>query len=179
MPKVEAVKKEIKVPSGVTVNHKDGELTVKGSKGTLKRTFVHPRVSLKAGKEAVTITCKGPSRAELGLTGTWESHVRNMFEGVTNGYQYKLRIIFSHFPIKTSVKGSELSIENFLGERYPRRALILEGVTVKISGDTITLEGSDKEKVGQTAANIEKATLVKDYDPRVFQDGIYLISRGD
>ena len=82
--------------------------------------------------------------------------MNNMVKGVTDGFHYKMRIIFSHFPIKTSVKGNELIIENFLGERHPRRAKILEGVIVKISGDSISLEGNDKEMVGQDTAVIEK-----------------------
>jgi large subunit ribosomal protein L6 len=70
-------------------------------------------------------------------------------------------------------------IQNFLGERSPRKALILDGVTVKAKGDDVTVEGIDKEKVGQTVANIERATAVSRRDIRVFQDGIYLTSKGD
>ena len=127
----------------------------------------------------VVVHCDKPRRRDLGLVGTWASHVNNMMIGVTEGFHYKMRIIFSHFPVKTSVRGNELIIENFLGERHPRKANILPDVTAKISGDSIVLEGINKEHVGQTAANIEKATRVKRYDPRVFQDGIYLVNRGE
>lgn len=69
-------------------------------------------------------------------------------------------------------------IQNFLGERYPRKAEILETVKVEVKGEIITVTGIDKEKVGQTAANIERATKVKNRDIRVFQDGIYIVKRG-
>jgi len=68
-------------------------------------------------------------------------------------------------------------IENFLGERNPRKASIVEGVKVTAKGDDVTVSGIDKEKVGQTVANIERATKVKKRDIRVFQDGVYLISK--
>ncbi len=45
-------------------------------------------------------------------------------------------------------------------------------------GDSVTIEGNDREAVGQTAANLERATVVKGRDIRVFQDGIYLVSKG-
>jgi large subunit ribosomal protein L6 len=179
MAKVDVITKEIEIPEGVSASLKDHVIKIKGPKGEIERRFYHPRVEMKLEGNIVKIHCDGPKRAEMGLAGTWNAHVNNMVQGVTEGFHYKMRIIFSHFPIKTSVKGTDLIIENFLGERHPRSAKILEGVTAKISGDSITLEGIDKEKVGQTAANIEKSTIVRGYDPRVFQDGIYLVSRSD
>ena len=179
MGKVEFVKRNIEVPEGIAVNIDDKVVKIKGPKGELSRKFTHPRVNVKMDNGNVIVHCDKPNRAEMGLTGTWWAHINNMIGGVTEGFHYQMRIIFSHFPIKTSVKGNELVIENFLGERHPRRAKILEGVTIKISGDVINLEGINKEMVGQTTANIEKATIVKNYDTRVFQDGIYLVSRGD
>jgi len=89
-----------------------------------------------------------------------------------------MKTVYSHFPIKTAVDGDSLVIQNFLGERHPRKAVILPGVTVNVSGDNLTVQGIDKEKVGQTVANIERATAVKRRDIRVFQDGIYRIDRG-
>ncbi|MGA1872620.1 MAG: 50S ribosomal protein L6 [Thermoplasmatota archaeon] len=179
MAKVDVINKEIETPSEVTVKLSEDILSVKGPKGELVRRFSHPRVSMKLEGKTVVVHSDAPKRAEMGLAGTWVAHVKNMILGVTDGFHYKMRIIYSHFPIKTSVRGKELVIENFLGERHPRTAKIVDGVTAKISGDSITLEGNDKEKVGQTAANIEKATIVKGYDTRVFQDGIYLVKRGD
>jgi len=178
MVKVDSIRKEVSLPKGVTAELKGGILDVKGPKGSLRRSVTHPRVKIDLKGSSVVVTVDAPIRSEMGLAGTWEAHIKNMIKGATKGFEYKMKIIYSHFPIKTSVKGQELMIENFLGERYPRRARIVEGVSVKISGDTITLSGIDKEKVGQTSANIEKATVVKNYDPRVFQDGIYLVERG-
>ena len=179
MPKVDVIEKEVEIPDNVKVKFDGVHLTVEGEKGKMERDFKHPRVKMSSEDGKITVKCDMPNRAELGLTGTWIAHVENMMKGVTEGFNYKMRIIYSHFPVKTTVKGDQLIIENFLGERHPRRARILPDVTAKISGEMITLEGMNKEHVGQTAANIEKATLVKNYDPRVFQDGIYLVSRGE
>ena len=101
-----------------------------------------------------------------------------MIKGATKGFEYKMKTVFSHFPIKTSVDGNNFVIQNFLGERSARRAEILDGVNIEIKGEEITVRGVDKEKVGQTVANIERATLVKNRDIRVFQDGIYKIVKG-
>jgi large subunit ribosomal protein L6 len=101
-----------------------------------------------------------------------------MIKGVTEGFEYKMKTVFSHFPIKTSVEENKFIIQNFLGERAARTAKILEGVTVEAKGEDITVQGIDKEKVGQTVANIERATEVKYRDIRVFQDGIYRTSKG-
>lgn len=175
----EELKRQVEAPKNVTVTLKGQTIHLKGPKGSLERTFAHPRVRITTHGSEITVSAEDPGRSEMGLVGTWEAHIKNMVKGVLSGYEYKMKIIYSHFPIKTSVKGSDLLIENFLGERYPRKAHVLEGVNVKITGDSISLSGIDKEKVGQTAANIEKATIVKNYDPRVFQDGIYLIDRGE
>jgi len=79
--------------------------------------------------------------------------------------------------MSVKVDGNQVVIENFLGERYPRRAKILESVNVEIKGQDVIVKGFDKEKVSQTAANIEQATRIKGLDPRVFQDGIYITEK--
>jgi len=68
-------------------------------------------------------------------------------------------------------------IENFTGEKNPRRAKIIGDVKVKIQSEDIIVQGINLEEVSQTAANIEQATKVKKKDPRVFLDGIYIYER--
>ncbi len=118
-----------------------------------------------------------PRKKEKALLGTYGAHIRNMIVGVTKGYEYKMKIVFAHFPIKASVKGDTFMIENFLGEKHPRKARILGITKVNVKGDLVDLTGPDVEAVGQTAANIERATKIKGFDPRVFQDGIYIIQK--
>jgi large subunit ribosomal protein L6 len=77
-----------------------------------------------------------------------------------------------------AVKGNNLVVNNYFGERVPRSADILPGVDVKVSKKVeVTVSGIDKEAVGQTAANIERCTTIKKRDRRVFQDGIYLLEK--
>ena len=78
----------------------------------------------------------------------------------------------------TAVKGNEFVVNNYFGERVPRRADILDGVKVEVKNKVeVVVSGIDKEKVGQTSANIERCTTVKNRDRRVFQDGIYLLEK--
>jgi len=100
-----------------------------------------------------------------------------MIKGANNKVIYKLKLVFSHFPVSLEVNGKELMIKNFLGEKSMRRAKILDGVNVKVSGKDLTVEGIDIEKTSQTAANIEQAGKIKNKDRRVFQDGIYIIEK--
>jgi large subunit ribosomal protein L6 len=102
-----------------------------------------------------------------------------MITGVRKGFTYKLKIVFSHFPISVKVQGKTVLIENFTGERNPRKAKIVGNANVKVSGDDIIVQGINLEDVSQTAANIEQATKVKRKDPRIFLDGIYLYERGE
>jgi large subunit ribosomal protein L6 len=170
---------EIEIPSGVTVAVEgDHHTVVKGPKGQLERAFRYRGVNLAVKDGAFVIHKDLPRREHKAICGTYAAHVENMIRGVTDGWTYDLKVVFNHFPIKASVQGQEVLIENFLGERFPRRSTILQGVKVTVKGQDIRVEGIDKQAVGQTAANIEKATRVRGRDIRVFQDGIYITNKG-
>jgi large subunit ribosomal protein L6 len=179
MEKKATMEEEIKIPEGVQITIEGKTVHVKGPKGAVSKTLSHPKILLTVQEEVVQISClQSPRRKEKALIGTFKAHIRNMIKGVTQGYECKMKTVFSHFPIKNSVEGNHLVIQNFLGERFPRRAEILKDVKVEVKGEHIILTAADKEKVGQTAANIERATKVKNRDIRVFQDGIYIVERG-
>lgn len=177
MPVNVKTEKILPISEGVKVSLKDNNLVVKGPKGTVQRRFSHPKIRVEIGKTDVTVVCDLPKKKVYAMTGTWAAHITNMLKGVVDGFEYRMKIVYSHFPIKTSVKPDKLVIENFLGERHPREATIMPDVEVTVSGDMVTITGIDIEHVGQTAANFERATYIKNYDPRIFQDGIYIVEK--
>jgi len=151
---------------------------VSGPKGELERDFSHAKgIVMRVEEKRFVVEAYFANAKKRALVGTIAAHVRNMITGVTKGFRYKLKVIYSHFPINLSVQGDTLVISNFLGERAPRKAKILPGVTVKIQGSDVVVEGIDLEKVAQTAANIELATKIRDLDRRKFMDGIYIYAR--
>jgi large subunit ribosomal protein L6 len=178
MAKIPDIKEVITAPEQVEFSSDDSIVTVKGEKGSLSRKFSHPKITIKVTGTTIEIICNNPRRREKALCGTFTAHIRNMIKGVTEGFEYTMKTVYSHFPIKTSVEGNIFVIQNFLGERAARRAIILEGVNVEAKGDDVWVRGIDKEKVGQTVANIERATAVKRRDIRVFQDGVYRTGKG-
>jgi len=178
MIKETKIKRDISLPDGVNASFENNILHVSGEKGELDRVFSHPDFTFSVANNTITITCTRFRRKQKALLGTYMAHMNNMIHGVTEGFEYKMKTVYSHFPIKTNVEGNMFVIQNFLGERSPRKAQILEGVKVEAKGDDVTVNGIDKEKVGQTVANIERATKVKRRDIRVFQDGIYRTSKG-
>jgi len=177
------VAEEVRIPEGVEVSIEGMRVKVKGPKGELERDFSHARNVLirldedEEGKKVV-VEAYFANRRVKALVGTIAAHIENMITGVTKGFRYKLKIIYSHFPVTVKVQGDKVIIENFLGEKAPRVAKILPGVTVEVQKDDVIVEGIDIEAVGQTAANIEQATKVKDKDRRVFIDGIYIYEKG-
>ncbi len=168
----------VEVPEGVQVEVAEGAVTVRHGETSLSRPLSHPRVSLEVAQDGVHVACEMPTKRERALVRTFASHIRNLIHGVTEGFTYTLRLVYAHFPVKVSVRGDRVVIENFLGERHPRTAVIRGATKVDVRGDTLTVTGPSLEDVGQTAANIEQATRIKNKDPRVFQDGIYIVSKG-
>ncbi len=175
---IEKLTHSLELPEGVSVDSSSADVKVTGPRGELARTFEHSAIKFEQAEGKLNIIGKKLRRKEKALIGTWKAHLANMIRGVDTGFKYEMKIVFAHFPMKVAAKGKNVTIDNFLGEKATRTAAIGEGVDVKVKGDTVTIEGNNIENVGQTAANMEKATVVKGRDTRVFQDGIYLISKG-
>jgi large subunit ribosomal protein L6 len=175
----DATHASIELPKGVQLSVHGRTLRAKGPLGTIERPFPSDVLGLAVDGSSATLTLHLPPerKQSRALLGTWAAHVKNLAGGVTRGVEARLKVVAAHFPMKVQVRGEELVIENFLGEKYPRTTRLTPGTKAAVEGDIVTLSGWDVEQVGQSAANIERVTHIRDYDPRVFQDGIYLIER--
>jgi large subunit ribosomal protein L6 len=171
------VAKSIKIPEGVEVKIEGRVVTVKGEKGILTRDFSDTPIHIGLDGNTAIIRANWPRKREAALVGTIYSHIQNMITGVTKGFTYKLKIVFSHFPISVKVREKTLAIENFSGERNPRITKIVGNTKVTVKDEDVIVQGTNIEDVSQTAANIETGTKVKIKDPRVFLDGIYIYER--
>jgi len=167
---------EIDIPEGVDVNISDN-VTVKGPQGEVSRRFTYPNISMKKEEGKIVLVTSFPKKKDKSMIGTTRAHLNNMITGVTDGFTYHMKIVFAHFPMTVKVAGDKVNIDNFLGERHPRVAKIVGSAKVNVKGDEVTVTGINKEDVGQTMANLEQATKIKGRDPRVFQDGIYLVDK--
>lgn len=179
MVKLDRIEHFVTIPEDVTATlSEDGVVTITGPKGSLSRSFQSTSIVILQEGGGLLVRVDMPRRKQRALAGTWNAHLNNMVKGVTKGFTYKLKALYSHFPMTMAVKGNTFVVNNYFGERVPRTSDILSGVDVKVSNKVeVTVSGIDKENVGQTAANIERSTTVKNRDRRVFQDGIYLIHK--
>jgi large subunit ribosomal protein L6 len=168
---------EIEIPDDVSAETDHLELTVEGPNGSVTRRLWYPDVDVSVEDGAVVIATENEDAKTNATVGTFESHVANMIHGVTEGWEYTMEVYYAHFPMQVNVEGDEVVIENFLGESAARRTPIRGDTDVQVDGETVTLTGSDKEAVGQTAADIEQLTKVTDKDTRVFQDGVYIVEK--
>ena len=171
------VVRTVKIPEGVTVNLDAKTVEVTGERGRLTRDFSHAPVSISLEDGQIVVSALWARRKVYALVGTVCSHIHNMIKGVTEGFTYKLKIVYSHFPISVKAEQDRIVIENFIGERNPRIAKIVGDTKVSVKGDDILVQGVNIEQVSQTAANIEQATRVKEKDPRKFLDGIYVYEK--
>lgn len=167
----------IEVPENLSVKFENNILYVKGPLGQLSKDFSKIKVNISVNSNKIKLSSYSDKRRDIAVLGTAASIIKNMFHGVTKGYTYKLKVVSAHFPISIKVKGNDVYIENFYGEKRPRIAKIVGSCQVSVEGDDIIVKGISKEDVGQTTANIERATVVKRKDQRVFLDGVYLYER--
>jgi len=167
----------IQLPEDVSAEVDHLELTVEGPNGSVTRRLWYPDVSVSVDGDDVVVEADAEDAKTNSTVGTFESHVENMIHGVTDGWEYEMEVFYSHFPMQVDVEGDEVVIENFLGERAPRRTTIHGDTEVDVDQEQLTIRGPDIEDVGQTAADIEQLTRVQDKDVRVFQDGVYITAK--
>ena len=167
-------KELFEIPEGTTANVKGRMLEFqKGGKIAVRRMDV-PDSSINVEGNKVIIHTAKANKNHIKIAKATVAHMKNMVRGLDKEFSYRLEVCVVHFPMTVKVEGRSLVITNFLGEKRNRTANLLEGVKVEVKGQEITVTGHDKEAVGQTVANIEKATLIKKRDRRVFQDGIFV-----
>jgi large subunit ribosomal protein L6 len=142
-------KRPIPIPAKTEVTISGSSVMVKGPKGVLQKP-IHRMVSIEVGTEGVQVSPRGESLESRALIGTYASHVKNMISGVNTGFSKKLLIEGVGF--KWDVKAGELNLA--LGFSHPVKMVIPEGLTVKADKGALTIEGFDKEAVGQFAANV-------------------------
>ncbi len=169
------IKAELAIPEGVQVDVSNSTVTVKGPKGELKRQYPHYYV--KITKEANKVVFEVSKQQMKQMVGTWQSHVKNMINGVQKPFVYKLKICSSHFPMSVKLQGNDLTVQNFCGEHSPRKIKLAPGANIKVAGEMITIESPDIELAGKVANLIEQKVQVGHKDRRIFQDGIYIIEK--
>ncbi len=168
---------EIEIPEGTTCEFVDRTFKCKKGDVSLEKVIFIPGTEIKIEGNKVLFNCKKGNKKDIAIIKTNVSHVENMFKGLCEKFVYELEICTVHFPMTVKVEEQNLVISNFLGEKINRIAKIFPEVEVEVEGQKIIISGSDIEKTGQTAANIEKATKVQNKDRRIFQDGIFMTSK--
>ena len=174
---IEEIVGEVEIPDKVNAKIDKNILEISGPKGKVSKDFSKIPVTITVEGKKVVVKPYGRRKKDLAITNTSRSIVRNTIDGVLNGYTYKLKIIYAHFPISVKIKDKHIFIENFFGERSPRVIKIIGDCKVSTQGEDLIVQGPNLDDVAQTAANVELATKVKEKDQRVFLDGLYIYSK--
>ncbi len=166
-------KQPVTIPSGVEVKLNDGTLTVKGPKGELTRP-VTDAVNFEITDADVTLTPANESARSRALWGTYASHLRNMFEGVTEGFKKELEI--EGVGYRAESQGNKLTLN--VGFSHPVLMEVPEGLTCVVEKSLITISGHDKEAVGQFAANVRAVKKPEPYKGKgIHYVGEYIIRK--
>ena len=144
-------KAPIPVPSGVDVTIAGGHVTVKGPKGTLERDLPST-ITVRQDGETLLVERPNDERQNRALHGLVRSLVHNMVVGVTQGFTKELEIVGVGY--RANAKGPG-AMELALGFSHPVNITAPDGITFEVPSPTrIVVQGIDKEKVGQVAADI-------------------------
>ena len=145
-------KAPVELPQGTEFKLEGNVVTIKGSKGALSLEL-NSEVELKEEEGALKVAPRSGSRFATAVTGTTRSLLANMVQGVTEGFERKLELVGVGY--RAQAQGSKLNLT--LGFSHPVVYEVPEGVSVETPSQTeIVIKGSDKQKVGQAAAEIRR-----------------------
>ncbi|MES9990484.1 MAG: 50S ribosomal protein L6 [Candidatus Thiodiazotropha sp.] len=143
-------KSPISLPSGVTVKKSDQTLSVKGPKGEMAME-VHPDVEVAEEDSSLKVSPRSEDKSSWAMAGTMRALVNNMVTGVTQGFEKKLQLVGVGYRAQAGGKSLNLN----LGFSHPIDYPVPEGISIATPSATeIVVSGSDKQRVGQVAAEI-------------------------
>ena len=172
------MEKKVVLPKGFEAEIMGNILMLKYNNKEEQKAFRTKVIELGIKDRAIFVKGLNEKKKTNAVINTTIKCIKNLINGMQYGYEYRMRIIHSHFPMNVQVSGQEIIITNFTGEKKPRKVKIIgANTTVEIKGKDVIVKGTNKEHIGQTVANIESATRVRRKDLRVFQDGIYLTGK--
>ena len=149
----------IPVPSGVKAEINGQDVTVTGPKGTLSLTVAEPIAIVQEGEELL-VSRPNDERNSRALHGLTRTLVANMITGVTTGFEKKLEIVGTGY--RVAAKGADLEFQ--LGFSHPVLVPAPEGITFAVESPVkFAVQGIDKQKVGEVAANIRKIRKPEPY----------------
>ena len=152
-------KQPVAIPAGVKVALDAGKIRVEGPKGKLEFAW-HPQMQVESDGKAIKVTRPNDERLNRALHGLTRSLIKNMVEGVTKGYEKRLKIEGIGFQAKLDKKSVVLMVgyANQIIKTPP------EGVTAEVPDpNTIVIKGADKQAVGQFAAEIRASRKPEPY----------------
>ncbi|URN96203.1 MAG: 50S ribosomal protein L6 [Candidatus Pristimantibacillus lignocellulolyticus] len=152
-------RKAIAVPAGVAVTFDNSVITVKGPKGTLSRTL-HSDMIVNISETEIVIERPSDNKLHRSLHGTTRSVVANMVSGVTDGFKKNLELVGVGYRVIKN--GDKITLN--VGYSHPVEIAPESGIDFEVVGTTkITVNGIDKERVGQIAAQIRSVRLPEPY----------------
>ena len=152
-------KRELEIPTGVTVTVEENVVTVKGAKGELKLDLVKD-IKVKIEENKLTVETEGKSKFSNAMHGTTNALIKNMIKGVSEGFEKGLEILGVGY--RFQVRGTELVVN--AGYSHPVTVKIPQGLTIEtVSNTEITVNGIDKELVGEFAAKVRKIRKPEPY----------------
>ena len=156
-------KQPVPVPSGVKIQLADGKVKVEGPKGKLEASFRKEiTIQLDAGQKVINVTRADDERQSRALHGLTRSLINNMVQGVTNGFEKRLKI--EGIGYQARMDADKKSVILTVGFANPIVKTPPAGVTVEIGAEnTIVIKGADKQKVGQFAAEVRRVRKPEPY----------------
>lgn len=147
----------VDIPPNVNIEIKGNVISVKGPKGVLTFEF-HPKIEVKVIDKKIVVERKSDEKLLKALHGTTRQIIKNMIAGVTEGYRKVL--IVEGMGYKVNMEGNKLALN--VGYSHPVYYTPPQGIKLTVQGNKIIVEGIDKQKVGQVAAEIRR---IKEPDP--------------
>ena len=165
-------KQPITLPGGVDATLSGSTLTLKGSKGSLSRDFKLEIVGIVVEGNTITLTPQNDSDEARALWGTYAAHVRNMAEGVSEGFTKVLEI--EGVGYRAEVRGTSIVLN--VGYSHPVELKMPEGIGATVEKGVVTLTGTDKEILGQYAADVRAVRPPEPYQGKgIHYRGEYMI----
>merc|ERR1711990_101616 len=178
-------KASVTIPANITCDLKSRVVKITGPRGVLTKSFKHMSVDMYMSEDGKTLHVEKwfALSKQLAVIKTTCSHVQNMIDGVYKGFEYRMKLVYAHFPTNVVIATDKKSVEivNFIGQKVKFQVKALDGVLVEkdsTNAQELVIHGNDIENVSRTCALINQKCAIKKKDIRKFLDGIYVSSKG-